>query len=784
MQFQTRIFFVVGYLLLLFPCYAQNSFLPGDLYSTNGSVGVNATALPITVSGQSFSQGYRLTVDGTAANIGEAQIGWATTQGVIAGDILQLTFWVRKIAPLDQNNIRGFVNVETANTKLLSTSFPCDSNVWTKYIIPFKATSNLAAGEARLNFQFAFGPQTFELGGISLVNLGSPAPPPANGVSVIAANPLTSYYSYFDNSVGGGSASLVSATGQSFTQAIQLIASGTSNFIYNAGLGWNTTTQVNKDDVLLLSFWARRIDSTAKNINAQVVFEKASADFNKSVSLGIPVDSTEWRQFQVPFKSVDVYAPGQAHLVFQFGLGPQKFEIGGLTLTNYGANVQLNQFQTITDYPGVGVANAAWRTEANNRINQIRKGELKVTVLDRNGNPLSGAAIYVQQLNHAYKFGSAITAQMLTQNSADAEIYRSRVSSHFTTSVFENDLKWTLWDCTTCGSAFNKANTRQAIQWLLDRNISARGHNLIWPSWQYMPSGSQNLSANDLQNRITARLNDVLGDTAVNGKLYQWDVLNEPYTNYDVQGLIPGVTGVNATTGVLGNAEMVRWFQLAKQLDPKTKLFINDYDILAANGLNVKHQDYYFAVIRWLLNNGAPVEGAGIQGHFASPTPIDLMQTIIDRYATLGLPMAITEFDFNTSDETLQADFTRDFVTLIFSSPHFNDFLMWGFWEQRHWLPAGAMYRADWSSKPNALVWNDLLFRQWWTNETGIADNAGILRTRGFKGDYNVTATYARTSKTVATKIDASGEVTITLDIDAPRRGSGRSGNTIRQPSR
>ncbi len=783
MQFQFKLSLLV--ISLCSVCiFAQTSILPADIYSTNGSVGVNAAALPITVNGQSFSQGYRLTVDGTSSSIGDAQISWATTRGVNAGDNLQLTFWVRKIAPLDENNIRGLVNFEAADTKMLSTTFPCDSDVWTKYIIPFKAASNLAAGEARLSFQFAFGPQTFELGGLNLVNLGPTMPPSAMGISAIAANPLTSYYSYFDASVGGGSASLVSTNGQSFTQAIQVTANGTSNFIYNAGVGWNTAAQINKDDVLLLTFWARRIDSTAKNITAQVIFEKASADYNKSVSLGIPVDSTDWRQFQVPFKSVDTYAPGQAHLVFQFAVGPQKFEIGGIALTNYGLSAQLNQFQTITYYPGIGVANAPWRIEATNRINQIRKGDLKVTVLDRNGSPLSGAAVYVQQLNHAFKFGSAITAQLVTQSSADAEIYRSRVSSHFTTSVFENDLKWTLWDCTTCGSAFNKTNTRQAIQWLLDRNISARGHNLIWPSWKYMPTGLQSLGANDLQNSITARFNDVLEDTAVNGKLYQWDVLNEPYTNYDVQGLLSGVPGVNASTGVLGNAEMVRWFQLAKQLDPKTKLFINDYDILAANGLNVKHQDYYFAVISWLLNNGAPVEGAGMQGHFASPTPIDLMQTIIDRYATLGIPLAITEFDFNTSDEQLQADFTRDFMTLIFSSSKFNDFLMWGFWEKRHWLPAGAMYRADWSSKPNALVWNDLLFREWWTNAFGSTDAAGIYRTRGFKGDYNVTATYARVTKTVATKIDASGNVTITLDVDASRRRIGRGGDTVRQTSR
>lgn len=513
------------------------------------------------------------------------------------------------------------------------------------------------------------------------------------------------------------------------------------------------------------------------------MFEKASSNFDKSATVGIPVDTNEWKQFQVAFKSFDAYAPNAAHLVFQFAYGPQKFEIGGVTLTNYGQNVQLNQFPTSSYYPTRSDANAPWRAEANNRINQNRKADLLVNVRDRNGNPINGANLYVQQLNHAFKFGSAITAALITGTSADAEIYRSRVSSHFTTSVFENDLKWTLWECTTCGSSFNKANTRQTIQWLLDRNISARGHNVIWPSWQYLPSGLQALSAADLKARIDTRFGDVLGDSGVNGKLYQWDVVNEPYTNYDVQGRIAGVDGVPVSSGVLGNQEFVRWFQMARQLEPKTKLYINDYDILAAGGLDVKHQNYYYAVINWLLDNGAPLEGAGIQGHFGGPTPIDLLQSIIERYSNLRVPLSITEFDFNTTDEQLQADFTRDFTTLIFSYPKFNDFLMWGFWEKAHWLPAGAMYRADWSSKPNALVWNDLLFREWWTNESGYSDASGSYQTRGFKGDYNVTVNYARTTKTVTAKIDANGEITIVLDVNAPRRSTGRTGNISRQVS-
>ena len=82
---------------------AQTSVLPSDIYNLAGQVGAGATAEAITVSGQTFTQGYRLTVPNTSSSSSASELSWATTQAVKAGDNLQLTFWVRKIAPLVQS---------------------------------------------------------------------------------------------------------------------------------------------------------------------------------------------------------------------------------------------------------------------------------------------------------------------------------------------------------------------------------------------------------------------------------------------------------------------------------------------------------------------------------------------------------------------------------------------------------------------------------------------------------------------------------------------------------
>ena len=218
--------------------------------------------------------------------------------------------------------------------------------------------------------------------------------------------------------------------------------------------------------------------------------------------------------------------------------------------------------------------------------------------------------------------------------------------------------------------------------------------------------------------------------------------------------------------------------------DPAIQRMIGDYfrhvgyDIIAAGGQDVRHQNYLFTLAEWLLAQGAPLDGVGVQGHFNRVTPPELMQSIIERFSQLPVTLAVTEYDFNILDEELQAEYTRDVLLMIFSQPKFTDFLMWGFWERSHWLPAGAMYRADWSSKPMALAWNDLLFRQWWTSETGTTDRAGRFAARGFKGAYTVTVDYGRVSRTVPAVIDNQNELLITLDTTLRRtpirRGDGR----------
>ncbi len=569
---------------------------------------------------------------------------------------------------------------------------------------------------------------------------------------LLPANAMTTY-NYYD-SVNGGSALSLAVTGQSFTRAIRISTVGTGANVYNAQLGWNITAPVTQGDLLLLSFWARRLSPLdGRPIDAQVVFERNSGDYLHSLTCSFPNDTGTWQRYSVPFRAVTNHPVAGAHLTFQFSIGPQSFEIGGVTLVNYGTTVTPGALPTAFYYPG-REATAPWRAEADARINQHRKGAMNIRVVDCLGQPVAGASVHVNLTKHAFGFGTALAADVLVGAGPNSDTYRSTFLANFSSAVIENHLKWPFWE--TWGQTQGLA----ALDWLNARSIPTRGHNLIWPSWRNSPPDLETLSPATLRGRINAHFLQILG--ATRGKLREWDVINEPFDNFDVMGRIPGVAGVPLSAGVLGNIEMVRWFQQARTADANIGLVLNDYNVL--EGVDPTHQAYTQALVRWLVANGAPVTRLGLQAHFgAAIIPIPELLRRLDTLNALPVRLSVTEFDITVLDEALQADYTRDFVTLIFSQPKFDEFLMWGFWEGAHWLPEGAMYRTDWTAKPNALAWRDLIYNRWHTDATGLTDAQGGFTTSAFYGQYTVTVAAPNGAPVQSTiGFDAAGQ-TITI---------------------
>ncbi|RAV02016.1 fibronectin type III domain-containing protein [Paenibacillus sp. YN15] len=550
-----------------------------------------------------------------------------------------------------------------------------------------------------------------------------------------------------------GSMERVAVEGQPFTEAIRFTTAKEPASTYLFQYVLPVERAMDKDDVLLATFYARTISSTHETAEgrATLMMEKKVV-WSQSLKEEIAIPS-EWKRFLIPIKAGLVMEENTAQVTFRLGYKPQVVEIADLKVVNYKKAVAFDELpSTPVVYEGME-EDAPWRAEANQRIEQFRKGDLDVEVKDQAGQPVAGADVQVSMTKHDFKFGTAVSSDMIFAATPEAEIYRTKLQENFNAVVMENDMKWPWWEK-------DKAMAVKVYNWLGERGFAVRGHNLIWEGAARLPEDVPGLVSNPAA--LNKRIEDHFHETAgvFRGRLIDWDVVNEPVLNSLIR------------TGTGNAGAMADWLQWAKEADPYAKLYINETQIL---GVDAPVIESFSQLLQDVKDRKAPLDGIGIQAHFGS-TPVSPMAFYnqLTHFTQYAPEIAITEFDMNSPKEDIQGKFTRDILLAAFSHPNVESFTMWGFWDGKHWQSNAPLFRKDWSLKPSGEQWRQLVYGDWWTDVSGQSGGDGHFRTRGFYGEYDVTVTRDGVSQTVKTSLlkGQDNKVTIVWGEENPASGT------------
>lgn len=498
---------------------------------------------------------------------------------------------------------------------------------------------------------------------------------------------------------------------------------------------------IGKGQLVHVRFFAR--GKAPKNesgeAQGQVYFQQNSPNYYKDLSMQFSVGN-EWKPFDYPFVTTRAYGANESALCFGTGFNEQQIEIGGVQFLRFGPDVKRADLPvTPVTYPG-SQPDAPWRAGAAARIEQHRKGDLRVHVVDGKGKPVPGARVDVDMTKHAFHFSSVIQARRIMDSSPENEAYKKKVLELFNASGPENALKMPPWSG-DWGDAYSRENALGAIKWLKEHGLHVRGHVMVWPSWRQLSKKAREMQEkpDGIPELVREHILDI--GKATQPYIDEWDVINETRVHHGLMDLF-------------GKEIMADWFRYTREAHPTADLYINDYGILGGGAPGSPNHVVYLDTIKLLMEQGAPIDGIGFQSHFGGgmPDPATVVK-ILDLFGKLELDMRITEFDVDTVDEQAQANYTRDFMTAVFSHPGVVGFQMWGFWEKAHWRPRAAMYRDNWEEKPNGAAYRDLVFNQWWTKASGETDAQGEYALRGFKGEYDVRVTTAGGDVTIETVI-------------------------------
>ena len=474
-------------------------------------------------------------------------------------------------------------------------------------------------------------------------------------------------------------------------------------------------------DLVLAIIKARAIRGQTPSVEAKL--QLATAPYTAAAnSTGLDLTG-EWQELPVLFPITTALETGTASLVLLCARHEQVIQVASIRAFKYPAGTDTSAFPRIhKTYAGRG-PDAPWRKAALERIEQHRKADFSLRVRGPDGKPLADTEVTLTLRRHEFGFGSAVTAGLLTAESEDAKRYREIVDRLFSQIVFENDFKDFGWEE---GAARKDVKLKQldtAMRWLEQRNISIRGHYLMQVA--VPPNLAKIKGPEAIRQHFLKTAEERLA--FAKDRICEWDVINHPiaWGGADLFAKRPGLEKLDREIHSLASRAT------------SVPFFVNE-DQLFRPG---RQSDETFAYVRQLKKDGFRVDGVGNQAHVDEsflPTPGHVL-AVTDHFATLVPRQVITEFDITTlQDEELAADYTRDILIACFSHPAYTGFLLWGFWEGRHWKPEAASWNLDWTIRGRGEVLEEWIGRRWNTTVTVTTGEDGVVRWRGFPGWYDV----------------------------------------------
>lgn len=383
---------------------------------------------------------------------------------------------------------------------------------------------------------------------------------------------------------------------------------------------------------------------------------------------------------------------------------------------------------------------ADWRSDADARIERLRKGDFSVTVSAADGRPIAGAKVDYRLKRHAFLFGMAIAYRPFSDPGPDGQAYRQFILDHFSGLVCENEMKWYADEADRGVETYAEADALLAFA--ENHGLQMRGHNIFWAKPKYNMPWLQALGRADLSAAVDRRLHSVVG--RYRGRVASWDVDNE---------MLDG----SFFRDRLGDAVVPWMFAETHRVDPRPVLFVNEYGIIG----NPAKTGRLIALVQRLRAAGAPVGGIGIQAHdtarfvarsrpagpgdrpelqYNAPlTPAIFLHTMDRLYAATGLPIQITEISARTPDAESRAVALETLFRLGFSHRAVTALVLWGFGAKTHWMgPHAALMDADNTLNAAGRRIAHLLSDEWSTRGEATTAATGRISLRGFYGTYTV----------------------------------------------
>jgi len=401
---------------------------------------------------------------------------------------------------------------------------------------------------------------------------------------------------------------------------------------------------------------------------------------------------------------------------------------------------------------------------ARKGIEAHRKGECRIRVIDRDGEPLRKLPVRVKQIKHAFPFGEQLWSldAMVRDGEWEQEhcrawrrrflqVFNAATNLCYWTERFRNDASKT----EEFQGEPRVENFARTVEWCCANGLQAKGHPLFWSIDKCTPDWVKRYSLDKQMMFAEVRVRNLVA--RFRGKVTLWDATNEALWEPAPKNLPHrDWPHIEATADMVEYiAPVLGW---CREEDPEARFIINDYG--AENELpgkprrcpkdgslvtSARQRDRYIALAKALAEAGQQPDGIGLQSHTGWVADHAEQVGIYDAYATTGLPVHITEFWAHTDhlaklgvpteeQQRLQAEYMANYLTCAFGHASVEAFFFWGFMNAAiEWKG-----RSGHELKPAFERIRKLIHEEWSTSWEGMTDDNGEISLKAYYGEHTL----------------------------------------------
>jgi endo-1,4-beta-xylanase len=211
------------------------------------------------------------------------------------------------------------------------------------------------------------------------------------------------------------------------------------------------------------------------------------------------------------------------------------------------------------------------------------------------------------------------------------------VAREFNAVTAENAMKWERIHPEE--GRFDWAAPDALVEFADEHGMEVAGHVLLWhqqtPEWVFEGADGGPAGRELLLARLQGHIDAVVG--RYRGRVDCWEVVNEALNEDGSLRSTPWLEQI-------GEDYIERAFEFAHRADPEACLYYNDYNLYKP-----AKRDGAIRLVRGLLDQGLPISGIGLQGHYGLEHPERLgeFSDSIAAIGALGIEAYVTEFDLS-----------------------------------------------------------------------------------------------------------------------------------------